>query len=109
MVRVSITERHCEVPKAILARTEAQMSGLTKYEPRATAADVIYTEEKRSRKVEVIIHIDGAPHVAAHGEGDEFRAALSSVVDRVRQLLRDARAQRRDHKAPPLSKRARSE
>ncbi|MGB0542721.1 MAG: HPF/RaiA family ribosome-associated protein [Longimicrobiales bacterium] len=106
---VSITERHCEVPKATLARTEAQMNGLTKYESRATAADVIYTEEKRSRNVEVIIHIDGAPHVTAHGEGDEFRAALSGVVGRLRRLLRDARAQRRDHTAPPLSERAPSE
>ena len=108
-MRVSITERHCEVPKAILSRTETQMGGLTKYEPRATAVDVVYAEEKRSRKVEVIVHIDGAPHITAHGEGDDFRAALSSVLDRVRRLLRDARSQRVDHQAPPLSESAPTE
>ena len=108
-MRVSITGRHCDVPKNILDRTESHIGGLTKYEPRATAAEVIYTEEKRTCQVEVIVHIDGAPHVAAHGEGSDFRAALSSVLERVRRLLRDARSKRVDHKAPPLSESAPSE
>lgn len=102
-MRVSITERHCEVPKKILVRTETLVGGLTKYEPRATAADVIFSEQKRTREVEVIVHIDGAPHVTAHGEAEDFRGAVSTVVDRIRRLLRDAREQRRDHQAPPLS------
>jgi len=105
-VRVSITGRHCDIPQAIIDRTESQIGGLTKYEPRATAAEVIYTEEKRGNKVEVIVHIDGAPHVTARGDGDDLRAALASVLDRVRRLLRDARSQRVDHKAPPLSEQA---
>ena len=108
-MRVNITGRHCDVPKNILDRTESHVGGLTKYEPRATAAEVIYTEEKRTCQVEVIVHIDGAPHVAAHGEGSDFRAALSSVLERVRRLLRDARSKRVDHKAPPLSESAPSE
>jgi len=102
-VRVSITERHCEVPKNVLDRTETLVGGLTKYEPRATAADVIFSEQKRSREVEVIVHVDGAPHVTAHGQADDFRGAVSSVIERIRRLLRDAREQRRDHQAPPLS------
>jgi ribosomal subunit interface protein len=102
-VRVTITERHCEVPKKVLERTERQVASLAKFEQRASHAEVVYTDEKRSRKVEVVISIDGAPTVAAHGEGEEWRKALDQVVDRLRRLLREGRQQRRDHKAPPLS------
>lgn len=108
-MRVSITERHCEVPKGVVARTETLVGGLTKYEPRATAADVIFSEQKRTREVEIIVHVDGAPHVTAHGEAEDFRGALSAGVDRIRRLLRDAREQRRDHQAPPLSENTPSE
>ena len=102
-MRVTITERHCEVPKSVLARTENQVAGLAKFEQRASHADVIYTDEKRSRKVEIVVFVDGAPEVAARGEGDDFRKALDQGVERMRRQLREQRERRRDHKAPPLS------
>ena len=102
-MRVTITERHCEVPSKVLERTERQMAALVKFENRASHAEVVYSEEKRSRRVEAVVSIDGAPPVAAHGEGEEWRSALDQVVERLRRLLRDGRKQRRDHKAPPLS------
>jgi len=102
-VRVTITERHCDVPKKILTRTEDQIGGLAKYEQRATHAEVTYTEEKHSRKVEVVVHVDGGGQVVAHGEDDEFRGALAQAVERARRMLRQQREKRIDHKAPPLS------
>jgi ribosomal subunit interface protein len=104
-VRVTITERHCEVPKKVLDRTDRQISGLVKFEQRASHAEVVFTEEKRTRKVEVVVTIDGAPQVAASGEADEWRGALDQATDRMRRILRDQRKQRRDHQAPPLSER----
>jgi len=102
-VRVTITERHCSVPKKVLERTERQISSLIKFEQRASHAEAVYTEEKRARRLEVVVSIDGAPPVAAHGEGEEWRAALDQAVERLKRLLRDGRERRRDHKAPPLS------
>jgi len=102
-VRVSITERHCDVPQRVLERTEAQVGALAKYEQRASAADVVYTDEKHTRKVEVIVHIDGAPQVVGRGEGGDFRSALDQVVERLRRMLNEQRKRRRDHHAPPLS------
>ncbi len=102
-MRVGITERHCDVPTKVIERTHSQIGSLSKYENRATAADVTYSDEKRTKKVEVIIHVDGAPHVTARGEGDGFRAALDQVVDRLRRMLREARERRRDHQATPTS------
>lgn len=99
---MQISARHCDVPEDVLERTEAQVASLAKYSPRASAAEVVYMEEKLTRIAEVIVHIDGGEPVVARGEGDEFRTALDQVVDRMGRRLRRQRERRTDHKAPPL-------
>ena len=108
-MRVQITARHCEVPSDVLERTQSAIEALTRYEPRASAGDVVYSEEKLSKKVEVLIHIDREQPVVAHGEGSEFRTALDEVVERLSRRLRRQRERRRDHQAPPLSEGASGE
>lgn len=87
----------------MLERTETQLKALVKYEERASAADVVYTDGKQGRGIEVIIHIDGHDAVVAHGEAGDFRSALDQVVERLRRMLRKQRERRRDHQAPSLS------
>jgi len=101
-LRLQIAARHCEVPSDVLERTEELVSSLGKYHPKASAADVVYMEEKLTKVVEVIFHIDGGEPIVARGEGDEFRSALDQVVDRASRRLRRQRERRTDHKAPPL-------
>lgn len=100
-MRVQITERHCDVPDEVLERTQDQIESLAKYHRQATAAEVVYIEEKHVKKVEVIIHVDGAEPVFARGDGTEFRSALDQVVERLRRMLRRQRKRRQDHQAPP--------
>jgi ribosome-associated translation inhibitor RaiA len=102
-VRVQVTERRCEVPKVVLARAQEQAEALTKYEQRATAAEIVFIDEKHTRRVEMIVHIDAAEPAIGHGEGRDFRSALDQSLDRVRRMLRENRERRRDHQAPPLS------
>ena len=102
-MKVTITERHCEVPRRVLARTEKTVRVLDKFDQRATHADVTYTDEKHTRKVEVIVHVDREPLVAARGEGEDFGKALTQVLDRVKRILKDQREKRVDHKGTPLS------
>lgn len=104
-MRVSITERHCEVGKKTRDRAEWQIAQLSKFEPRASLAEVVFTEGKRSKTAEVVVHIDGAPHVNARGEGESFRTALDQVSERLSRILKEQRERRRDHQAPPLSER----
>ena len=101
-MRVQITARHCELPQDVRERTEELMSSLSKYSPRASAADVVYLEEKLVKVAEVIVHIDGGEPVVARGQGDDFRSALDEMVDHVSRRLRRQRERRTDHKAPPL-------
>ena len=102
-MRISITERRCDIPERVRARTRSVVQALSRFEERATSAEVVYSDEKHAKKVEIIIHVDGASRVVARGEGTEFRAALDQAVDRVKRMLREQRDRRRDHQAPPLS------
>jgi ribosomal subunit interface protein len=99
-VQVRITERHCQVPRDTLERAEKRLGALSKYSPRASSADVIFTEEKVNRGVEVIIHVDGGEPVVASVQDTEFRAALDKVVDRLARRLRKQREKRTNHQAP---------
>jgi ribosomal subunit interface protein len=106
MVRVQITERHCDVPRELRERAETQMEALAKFSPRATAADVVFMEEKVTRVVEVIVHIDGDEPVVARADDKEFHGALDKVLERLSRQLREQRDIRTDHKAPPRRDRA---
>lgn len=104
-MRIQITARHCDVSDDVLERARDQVAALAKFDPRATSADVVFEEEKMTRKVEVIVHTDGAGPVVGHGQADEFRAAVDQVVDRVGRMLREQRKRHLEHQAPPLQDR----
>lgn len=102
-MRIQVAARHCEIPDSVRKRTEEQITRLAKYDPRIASADVVYEEEKRVRRVEVILSIDRGEPVVAKGEGEEFRTALDKVVDRLSRRLRRQRDQARSHQNPKRS------
>ncbi len=102
-MRTKIAARHCEISDPLRERAETQMQRLTKYHPRVSGADVIFSEVKRSRRVEVILSVDGSEPVVAHADGADFRTVLDKVADRLGRKLRRRRAARTDHQAPSLS------
>ena len=102
-MRVQIAARHCDIPDSVRRRTEEQITRISKYDSRVNGAEVVFTEEKRVRGVEVILSVDGGVPVVAHGEGEEFRTALDKVVDRLSRILKRQRAQVTSHQAPRRS------
>ncbi|MFQ5536914.1 MAG: ribosome hibernation-promoting factor, HPF/YfiA family [Gemmatimonadota bacterium] len=99
-MRIQIVARHCDIPEAVRTRTEEQIPRLSRFDPRLSSAEVIFTEEKRERRVEVILSVNGGPPVVARASGDDFRSALDRVWDRAAKILRRSRDQLKDHKAP---------
>ena len=102
-MRTQIAARHCDVPKDVLARAEEQIQKLTRYDSRVSSAEVVFTEEKHSKKAEIILHIDGTAPLVAHAEESDFRSALDKTLDRLGRMLKRQRQRHRDHHAPPLS------
>ena len=102
-MRVQIAARHCAIPDSVRRRTEEQITGMGKYDNPVAGAEVVFEEEKRTRRVEVILSVDGGEPVVAHGEGEEFRTALDKVVDRLSRILKRQRAQITNHQGPRRS------
>ena len=102
-MEVRITSRHTTLHESLRARTEELLSKLNKYDARVSVVEVIFDEEKNSKKIEGILRIDRSDSIVATGEGDEFSEALSQVNERLVRQLRKLHEQRKDHRVPPLT------
>ncbi len=102
-MRVQIVARHCDVPDSVRQRTQEQIDKLARYDPRVSGADVVFDEEKHTRKVEVVLSVDRTEPVRAHAEGEEFRTALDKVIDRLSRRLKRRRASEISHQGPSLA------
>jgi ribosomal subunit interface protein len=98
-VEVRITSRHTTLSESFRARVEEVLSRLDKYGARISVIEVVFDEEKKTKKVEGILHIDRSAPIVATGEGDEFSEALSQVNGRLGRQLRNLRKQVKDHRA----------
>jgi len=102
-MEVRITSRHTTLSESLRARTEELLSKLDKYDARASVIEVVFDEEKNTKKVEGIVHVDRSAPIVATGEGEEFTEALSQVNERLGRQLRKLHEQTKDHRAPPLT------
>lgn len=102
-MRVQIVQRHCEVPEVVQTRGREKMGKLSRYDPRLSSAELIFDSEKRTKRVEGIISVDGDDPVVASAEGAEFSESLDQLMDRLSKIVRRRRAQVKKHQAPPLS------
>jgi ribosomal subunit interface protein len=102
-MEVRITSRHTTLPESLRARTEELLSKLNKYGARISVVEVVFDEEKNSKKIEAILHIDRSAPLVATGEGDEFSEALRQVNERLVRQVRKLHEQTKDHRAPPLT------
>ena len=82
-MEVRITSRHTTLSESFRARVEEVLSRLDKYGARISVIEVVFDEEKKTKKVEGILHIDRSAPIVATGEGDEFSEALSQVNGRL--------------------------
>jgi ribosomal subunit interface protein len=99
-MEVRITSRHSTLSESLRDRTRELLSKLDKYGAPVSAVEVIFDEEKNSKKVEGILHIDRRDPIVATGAGEDFSEALSQVNDRLKRQLRKVREQVTDHRAP---------
>ncbi len=99
-MEVRITSRRSTLPESLRDRTQELLSKLNRYGAPVSVVEVIFDEEKNSKKVEGILHIDRTDPIVATGEGDDFNEALSQLNDRLRRQLRKLQEQVTDHRAP---------
>ncbi len=99
-MEVRITSRHSTLPESLRDRTQELLSKFDKYGAPVSVVEVVFDEEKNSKKIEGILHIDWRDPIVASGQGDDFNEALSQVNDRLGRQLRKLQEQVTDHRAP---------
>ena len=102
-MEVRISARHTTLSESLVARTEEVLSKLTKFDSRSSAVEVVFVEEKHSKRAEGIVHIDRGEPIVASGEAEDFHGALSQLNERLVRQLRRHHAQSKDHQAPRLT------
>jgi ribosomal subunit interface protein len=102
-MQVSITARHCNVPKKVKSDATERLQRLQRYEPRVRDALVEFDKDHGHKLVETHIFLTGSRSIIAHGSGETFRTALDKSLDRLTRQLKRRRERVREHKAPKLS------
>ena len=101
---VGITARHSEIPSSVADRARERVGALERFEPQATAADIIFDLDHGVSRAEIKLVTAGRTSVA-HGSGNTFRAALDEAVERLTRQLRRRHDQRaRRHRAADSSR-----
>ena len=100
---VRINARHCSITDSVREVAHARVSRLTRYEPRAAAAEIQFSEENAFKHVDVRVSVPGAEPMLAHGTGDSFRSALDRSVDRLQRQLRRRRVRVRERHGQRLA------
>lgn len=98
-MRVQITARHCEISDTVRERADELVAKIARFDPRVSGAELVFEEERRSRKVEAILSLDRVDRIVASGEATEWLPALDVLFDRLSRRVRRARAQAVEHQA----------
>jgi len=98
-MNVRIVSRNSDLPASVVKRAKQLVGKLAKYDSRLTEAEVIFEEQKRTKKVEAILHLDRVDHIFAKAKDDEYLPALDQLVNRLQRQLRDGRARATNHQA----------
>lgn len=101
-MQVIITARHCDLPDDIRSLIERQFENLTRYESRATRAEVAVTGGKNVFEAEAVVSVDGSDRVHGRAEAGEMRSAVDRLVEKLSVQLRRRHKRRREHRAPPM-------
>lgn len=98
-MRVQITARHCDVSDAVRDRAHELVEKLGRFDPRVSGAELVFEEERRTKKVEGILSLDRVDRIVASGDAPEWTGALDVMFDRLSRQVRRARDQAVDHQA----------
>ena len=98
-MRVQITARHCEISDTVRERADELVEKIARFDPRVSGAELVFEEERRSKKVEAILSLDRVDRIVASGDAQEWLPELDVLFDRLSRQVRRARAQAVDHQA----------
>ncbi len=98
---VRISARHCTITDSMRDLARRRLERLTRFEPRASAAEVLFSKENAFRHAEIRMSVPGGAQLQSHGEAESFRSALDRAAERLERQLGRRRVRRRERRATP--------
>ena len=91
-MRVTMTQRHCEISDELKARADKVVEKLVKVANRPQSAEVIFDEDHGAKMVEIVLVLPRSQTKVAKAESNDFRTSLDRAAAKVRnQLQKEAR------------------
>lgn len=100
---VRISARHCTITETTRELARKRMQRMTRFEPRAAAAEILFSEVNAFKQAEIRLSVPGSAPMHARGEGDTFRSALDRAAERLARQVRRHRTRSTDRRAAPAS------
>ena len=99
-MNVILSARNSNIDDDFRELVQRRFDHLSRYEPRASKAEVTLTEGKKHVEAEAVVSVDRADRVHARAEAEDARTAIDRLVEKLGVQLRRRRGRRRDHQAP---------
>jgi putative sigma-54 modulation protein len=96
-MNLTMTGRHVTISERLKEYAEKKVSRLEKFFNQIIGLQMIVIEEKNQKKVELIIHADGAK-LYASDEGDDFNTCIDTLIDKIDQQVKKYKDQQHNHK-----------
>ena len=100
---VQITIRRGRAGESFRALAEEKARKLGKYDPRIIRVELLFDEDGGTVRAEARAIVPSLPPLVARAEADTRRTALDGVIRKASRRLRDERAKRVAHQAPPTT------
>lgn len=101
-MQLIISGRNIDIDDALRSHIEEQFERLSRYEPRASRAEITVRQEKNRCVSEAVVTIDRRPPIHGQASADGCRTAIDQLQDKLARQLKKERGRRRDHRAPKL-------
>ena len=98
-MNVVITDRCSEATQGTRRHVEEKVQKLSRYFKGTTKVEVILDREGDSRRVELLISLNGGGQVVCHCQHSDFYAALDLALDKAEKQLTRHKEKRRSHRS----------
>lgn len=99
-MRIDFKFRHLQHSEELIAYVTDHISKLEKFEMKPVRAELTFTVEKATKRVDV--HLRGSDiEMHAHAEGEDFFTAIDQAIAKVARQLSRKKAKVQSHKGHP--------
>lgn len=100
-IQVDVTSRHGHISSRMEAYAKGKAERLAKFSSRVSRIEIVVDGPHDAPEVEMIAHVDNAPHVVAKDRDDHFSTCVDRLCGKVERQLVKMKDKSRGHPGDP--------